>query len=109
MDLKSFLFASLVLMTVQTASAFAPSQLRTGSFDATLPFTGNHKATQIGALNNLRPPNVVKSTTTTTALNVADWVTEADLFVGMFTVFCGTTPYVLQIVFPEQIILMLLY
>lgn len=113
MNLKSFLiFASIVLMTAQTASAFAPSQLRTGSFDATLPFTGNHnnnKATQIGALNNLRPPNNVNkptttTTTSTTALNAAaDWVTDADLFVGMFIIFCGTTPYVLQIVFPKQI------
>jgi hypothetical protein len=108
----SLVSAASVLMTAPIASAFAPSQSRTNLLGTGAIFPGassharimnNAPDNSIGVLNNLRPPGSSSSIKpgTSTSLNVAQWVQDADLFVGIFTGFCGTSPYVLQIFFPK--------
>jgi len=106
--ISSLVSAASVLMTAQIASAFAPSQSRTSLLGAGAILPGMNNApdnSNIGVLNNLRSPSSSSSMSikpgTATSLNVAQWVQDADLFVGMFTAFCGTSPYVAQIFFPE--------
>jgi len=38
-----------------------------------------------------------------TALNIAQWVQDSDLFVGQFAAFMGASPYMLQVLFPEPL------
>ena len=101
MNLKLVFIATLlggtILLTKQVSAFVVPSQRIVCGPGA--PAKSLH-----------RPYETTKFTTTTTTtttrtasttLYVADWVKDSDLFVGMFTIACASTPYVLQLFLPK--------
>jgi len=101
MNLKPVFIATLLggttLLTKQVSGFVVPSQRIVSGAGA--PAKSLH-----------RPYETTKFTTTTTTtttrtasttLYVADWVKDSDLFVGMFTIACASTPYVLQLFLPK--------
>ena len=93
MNLKPVFIATLLggttLLTKQVSGFVVPSQRIVCGAGA--PAKSLH-----------RPYETTKfTTTTTTTLYVADWVKDSDLFVGMFTIACASTPYALQLVLPK--------
>jgi len=100
-----FLVSCLFVSMVQIVVAFAPKTLKTHTsvgFSLTLP---SNKPAQLLS-PTVGVPSVQhlssRETASSTVLFAGDNpFVQADLFVGMFAVMCGTTPYALQIVFKD--------
>jgi hypothetical protein len=98
MNLKLVFIATLLggtaLLTKQVSGFVVPSQriVSGAGAPAKTKFTTTTTTT-----TTTRSP----TTGTSTTLYVADWVKDSDLFVGMFTIACASTPYALQLVLPK--------
>ena len=105
MNLRLLFIATLsggtTLLTKQVSAFVVPSQ-------RAVSLKPNNIVSGAGApaKSILRPYETIKFTTTrttstSTTLYAADWVHDSDLFVGMFTITCASTPYVLQLILPN--------
>ncbi|OEU14531.1 hypothetical protein FRACYDRAFT_241077 [Fragilariopsis cylindrus CCMP1102] len=97
MNLKLVFIATLLggtaLLTKQVSGFVVPSQRIVSGAGA----PAKTKFTTTTTTTTTRSP----TTGTSTTLYVADWVKDSDLFVGMFTIACASTPYALQLVLPK--------
>jgi hypothetical protein len=98
MNLKLLSIATLIggttLLTKQVSAFVVPSQRIVSGAGA--PAKSLHRPYETTKFTT-----TTRTTSTSTTLYVADWVKDSDLFVGMFTIACASTPYALQLLLPN--------
>ena len=104
MNLKLVFIATLLggttLLTKQVSGFVVPSQRIVSGAGA--PAKSLHRPYETTKFTTTTTTTTTSRTTgTSTTLYVADWVKDSDLFVGMFTIACASTPYALQLVLPK--------
>ena len=103
MNLKLVFIATLLggttLLTKQVSGFVVPSQRIVCGAGA--PAKSLHRPYETTKFTTTTTTTRSPTTGTSTTLYVADWVKDSDLFVGMFTIACASTPYALQLVLPK--------